>query len=152
MKGIEKEIYSKFADIATSMGYSEIHGRVLAALLVEGNPLSLQELAIKTGYSASTISLSLDLLELLGMIKKIKKVGDRRLYIELKCSLLEGLKRAFLTKIQKNISESLFQFGLYKKKLKKSKDKKVLRTLNILEKEIKKLDKYVSLLAKLKLR
>lgn len=150
MKEIEKEIYSKFADIATSIGYSEMHGRILAALLVEGNPLSLQELAKKTGYSAPTISLSLDLLELLGMIKKIKKVGDRRLYIELKSSLLEGLKRAFLIKIQKSISESLSQFELYKKKLKISKDKKVLRTLNILEKEIKKLDKYVNLLAKLK--
>jgi DNA-binding transcriptional regulator GbsR (MarR family) len=61
-KDIEKDIYSTFADIATAIGYSEIHGRVIAALLVSNKKLSLNELAKKTGYSLSTVSLSLDLL------------------------------------------------------------------------------------------
>jgi DNA-binding transcriptional regulator GbsR (MarR family) len=151
---IKKNIYSAFSDIASSIGYSDIHGRIIAALLVFDNKLSLEELAKETGYSISTISLSLDFLELLGMIKKVKKVGDRKLYIELQGNLLEGLKRAFILKLQKNITEALTNFENYKETLKKLKDdegKKVLMVLNILEKEIRRLDTYINLLSKLKL-
>ncbi|MEM5778252.1 MAG: hypothetical protein QXD43_00840 [Candidatus Aenigmatarchaeota archaeon] len=150
---IEKDIYASFATIASTIGYSEIHGRIIAALMVSGKKLSLQELAKKTGYSISTLSLSLDLLEFFGMIKKVKNVGDRKLYIELQGNLLEGLKRAFIVKIQKSISDSLNKFNEYKKILKKSKDKNrknVINVLNILENEIKKLDKYINVLSKLK--
>ena len=45
---IEK-IHSTFAAVATSLGYSEVHGRIIAALLVNQEPLSLQELSEKTG-------------------------------------------------------------------------------------------------------
>jgi len=151
---IKKDIYSAFSDIASSIGYSEIHVRIIAALLVSNRKLSLQDLAKETGYSISTISLSLDLLEFLGMIKKIKKAGDRKLYIELQGDLLEGLKRAFILKLQKNITDSLNSFEKYKEILKESRDnkkKKVMNLLNTLEKEIKKLDNYINLLSKLKL-
>jgi DNA-binding transcriptional regulator GbsR (MarR family) len=152
---IEKNIFSTFAEIASAIGYSEIHGRIIAALLVSDKKLSLNELSKKTGYSLSTISLSLDLLELFGMIKKKKKVGDRKLYVELQGNLLEGLKRAFLIRIQKSIDETLTKFEEYKESLNKSKDKedkKVMNTLNILEKEVQRVDKYISLLTKLKLQ
>jgi DNA-binding transcriptional regulator GbsR (MarR family) len=151
---IEKDIYSSFASIASSIGYSEIHGRTIAALMVSNNRLSLQELAEKTGYSISTLSASLDLLEFFGMVKKIKNVGDRKLYVELHGDLLEGLKRAFVMKVQKSITESLERFTGYKESLKTSKDKdkeKVVVALNILEKEIQRLNKYVGLLSKIKL-
>ena len=154
-KEIEKDIYSTFAEIASAIGYSEIHGRIIAALLVSDRKLSLNELSKKTGYSLSTISLSLDLLELFGMIKKIKKVGDRKLYVELQGNLLEGLKRAFIIRIQKSIDDTLGKFKNYKESLNKSRDKedkKVLNTLNILEKEVQRVDKYISLLTKLKLQ
>jgi len=151
---VKKDIYSNFAEIASSIGYSEIHGRIIAALLVSNRKLSLQKLAKETGYSISTISLSLDLLEFLGMIKKVKKAGDRKLYVELQGDLLEGLKRAFILKVQKNITDSLNSFEKYKEILKKSKDenkRKVMNLLNTLEKEIIKLENYINLLSKLKL-
>lgn len=154
VRDIEKDIYSTFADIASTIGYSEIHGRIIAALIVSNKKLSLQELAKETGYSTSTISLSLELLEFLDMIKKIKKVGDRKLYVELHGDLLKGLKKAFLIKIRKNVDDTLNRFEEYEKILKKSKDihkKKVLNTLKTLEKEVRRLDKYLNLLSKLRL-
>ena len=154
-KDIEKDIYSTFADIATTIGYSEIHGRVIAALLVSNKKLSLNELAKKTGYSLSTISLSLDLLEFLGMIKKIKKVGDRKLYVELQGSLTEGLKKAFTIRIQKSIKETLTKFEQHKKNLEKNgnkESKNILNILNILEKEVQSVDNYISMLLELQLQ
>jgi len=155
IEDVEKDIYSSFANLASTIGYSEIHGRIIAALMVSGKKLSLQDLAKKTGYSISTLSLSLDLLEFFGMIKKIKNAGDRKLYIELHGDLLEGLKKAFVVRIQKSVNDSLRRFSEYKETLKvsKSKDrKKVMDVLNILEGEIKRLDKYINLLAKIKLK
>src|SRR3989304_217840 len=113
-KDVERDIYTTFSDIASTIGYSEMHGRIIAALLVGGRKMHLQELASETGYSPSTISLSLDLLEFLGMVKKMKNAGDRKLYIELQGDLLGGLKKAFLIRIQKSISDTLEKFGQYK--------------------------------------
>jgi DNA-binding transcriptional regulator GbsR (MarR family) len=153
VENIEKDIYSNFANIASTIGYSEIHGRIIAALMVSNKKLSLQGLAKKTGYSISALSLSLDLLEFFGMIKKIKNAGDRKLYIELHGDLLEGLKKAFVVKIQKSINDSLNRFNEYKENLKTSNDKdkkRVMDILSTLEDEILRLDKYINLLAKLK--
>ena len=155
IEDIEKDIYSSFATLASAIGYSEIHGRIIAALMVSGKKLSLQELAKKTGYSISTLSLSLDLLEFFGMIEKKKNAGDRKLYIELHGNLLEGLKKAFIVKIQKSVTDSLNRFENYKENLKDSKDKdseRVMEVLNVLEKEIERLDKYINILGKLKLK
>ncbi|MBN2203036.1 MAG: GbsR/MarR family transcriptional regulator [Candidatus Aenigmarchaeota archaeon] len=153
-KDIEKGIYTTFAEIATAIGYSEIHGRVIGALLVSNKKLSLNELAKKTGYSLSTVSLSLDLLEFLGMIKKTKKAGDRKLYVELHGNLLEGLKKAFIMRIQKSIDGTLAKFDEYKDELEIIKDgeekKNVMKALNILEDEVNRVNKYVGLLHKLK--
>ena len=154
-KEIEKDIYSTFADIATSIGYSEIHGRVIAALLVSNKKLSLNELAKKTGYSLSTVSLSLDLLEVLGMIKKIKKAGDRKLYIELQGTLLEGMKNAFLIRIQKSVNNTLSKFEQHKKVIEKDNSKEgknIKKILDILEKEVRSIDNYISMLSELQLK
>ena len=155
IEDIEKDIYSSFASLAATIGYSEIHGRIIAALMVSDKKLSLQDLSEKTGYSISTLSLSLDLLEFFGMIKKIKNAGDRKLYLQLNGDLLEGLKKAFTVKIQKSVTDSLNRFKEYKEDLKDSKDKdksRVINVLNILEQEIQRLDKYINLLSKLKLQ
>ena len=111
---IEREIFSLFANVANSLGYSEVHGRIIAALLVNGGKCSLQELARETGYSISMVSLSLDLLEFFGMVKKVKHAGDRKLYVELQSDLLGGLKKAFLAKLNKNVETSLQKFKEYR--------------------------------------
>jgi len=117
-KNLEEKIYSTFSEVASSIGYSPLHGRIIGVLLVKGRPLSLQELAKETGYSSSMISLSLDLLEVLGVIKKIKKTGDRQLYIILQGDLLEILKNAIVTKVTKSVSSTLADFQESRKDLK----------------------------------
>ena len=153
-KDIENKILDTFADVASSIGYSPIHGKIIGILLVKDQTLSLQELAEKTGYSASMVSLSLDLLEVLGIIKKVKKTADRKLYVELSGDLLECLKRAILIKLEKSITTSLQEFEDSKKQLDglegKEKDR-VLKTINVLEEQINRLNSYVKLLSKTRL-
>lgn len=151
---IQNKIYSTFASVANSIGYSPLHGKIIGVLLVKNRPISLQELAKETGYSISMLSLSLDFLEILGVIKKIKKEADRKLYVSLGGDLLECLKRAITIKIEKSVASSLSDFEESKKELAKldSKEKaEVMKTLEILEDQIKRLNRYVKLLAEIRL-
>lgn len=146
---IKDKIYSTFASVASSMGYNEVHGRIIAALLVAGRPLSLTELCRSTRYSPGSISLSLDLLELVGIIRKVKKRGDRKLYVKIEGDILDGLRNAFLFKLKKEINATYNEFGKHKKGRHVQKD--VRKTISILEKEIKRFDRYIDKLSEVEL-
>ncbi len=156
--GAENEIYSKilstFAEVASSIGYSPLHGKIIGVLLIKNKPVSLQELAKATGYSTSMLSLSLDFLEILEVVKKVKKEADRKLYVSLAGDLLECLKRAITIKIEKSIQSSLSEFETSKKELAKLSPKEkaeIVNSLEILESQIKRLNRYVSLLSQIRL-
>lgn len=147
---IESDIIDTFAQISSSLGYSEVHGKILAALMISGKPISLEELAGKTRYSAGMISLSLDLLEVLGMIKKVKRVGDRRLYIELCGNLTETLKTAILLKLTKGLVEVKEKFSEYREKITGMRGTgkiKLLKNLSRLESQTSKIEKYINKLS-----
>jgi DNA-binding transcriptional regulator GbsR (MarR family) len=78
---INKKIFATFASVASSLGFSEVHGTIIAAVLVANKPLSLQEIVKRTGYSLSSVSISIDLLELVGIVRKIRNLGDRKIYV-----------------------------------------------------------------------
>lgn len=138
----EKRIISNFGAVASALGYNEVHGKILAVLLVEGQSVALQDLASKTSYSLSTISLSIDFLEVLGVIKKMRK--DRKIYVELVSDLFDCLRKAALLRIEKSIGNALKDFESERNK---TADKKLLKTINILEKEIKRLQNFVDLIS-----
>ncbi|MDI6826161.1 MAG: hypothetical protein QMD36_03135 [Candidatus Aenigmarchaeota archaeon] len=151
---IKEKIYSIFANIANSLGYSEVYGRIIACLLIHEGPVALNDIAKETGYSSSMVSLSVDFLENIGMVKRVKKPADKKLYLQSSGSLLDGLKKAVLMKIEKNVSDSLQKYELYKRELKKIRSmesERLLKAIEKLGKEIKKLDSYVKILSKFKL-
>lgn len=151
---LERKILENFATVAETIGYSPLHGKIIGVLLIKDRPVSLTELAKDTGYSSSMISLSLDFLEVMEVIRKIKKTGDRKLYVQLNGDLLNILKKAIVTRVKKTLSQSLGEFEESKthlESLDKEEQKRVKRTLDILEREIKRLDYYVNMLAQIKL-
>ncbi len=151
---MEDGIFSIFSELASTLGYSPIHGKIIGALLVEGNLMSLQRLAAKTGYSSGMVSISLDLLEVLGVIKRVKISGDRKLYVKLEGDLLVILKNAVVIKVKKGIVNSLSDLSKKREEIKgiKGPEKENMeKTLDILESEIKRLEKYVNLLSGIKL-
>lgn len=155
VKALKHDLYSSFASIASLIGYSEVHGRIIAALTAGKEPLSLQALAKETGYSTSSISTSLDLLEVLGMISKVKKPGDRKLYVRLEGDLLEGLRKAIFLRAEKGISSALDEFESYERELASLGDgedkKKVENILHTLRGEIKRLEDYMDRIQRIEL-
>lgn len=154
IREIERKICNTFSDLAQSIGFSPIHGSIIGALVVGGGKLSLQDIAKKTGYSVSMVSLSMDLLEVLDMVKRVKKPRDRKLYIELKGDLLDSLKKILVMRVKRGVTGMLAEFEMSRGKLERlsgDNKKDVINAINTLEKEIKRLDKYVSLLSDIKL-
>lgn len=145
---LEQSVLSVFGQVAESIGYSQVHGKIIGVLLVRGE-MSLQDIAKKTRYSVPMISLSLDLLDVLGVVKKSKRPGDRNLYVALSGDLLECLKKAFVMKLEKSIAESISGFGELRKRSRG--DKEAEKALDVLEKEIKRLDRYVRVLSRIRL-
>jgi DNA-binding transcriptional regulator GbsR (MarR family) len=151
---LRSRILSTFGEIASTIGYSPLHGKIIAVLLVEGMPMSLQDVAKETGYSASMISLSLDLLEVLGVVRRVKKTGDRKLYIELSGDLIETLKNAIVLKVEKSVTNTLAEFKAARQEMKRLSGpdrERAERTLDVLESNIKRLNSYVGMLAKIRL-
>lgn len=145
----EKKIIAAFADVASALGYSDTHGKIIAVLIIEQKALSIQEIADKLNCSLASISLSIDFLDALGVIKKFKKESDRKVYVLLKADLLECLRRAVILRMEKAVSETLADFEKEKqiaKKSKSAKSKKLLNAINLLEKEISRLKEMVSLI------
>ena len=137
----EEQIHSTFAAVAASLGYSEVHGRIISALMVAGKPLSMEELTRQTKYSPASVSLSLDLLEIIGIVKKIKPMGDRKLYARLDGDLIEGLRSAMILKLQKEINHTLSELAVLRA------DAKTKNAVGILEREVRRLQEYVNRLS-----
>ncbi len=153
-KTIEAKILSTFASVASTIGYSDVHGKIIGVLLVEEKPVALDEIARKTGYSRAMISLSLDLLEVFGVVKKIKKTADRKLYVQLQGDLLECLRQAIMVRLQKSVADSFQEFEESRQALGRfrgAKKRKAMHTLAVLERQIKRLNKYIAVLSKIKL-
>ncbi len=149
-KPILDRVYATFGDVAKTIGYSPIHGKIIAALVANNKRMSLQKLAMETGYSTLMISLSLDLLEMMGVVRKSRKTGDRNLYVSLQGDLLETLKNAIMMRISKSIVATIDDFRDNRKELEELPEevrKRAEKSIAILEKEVKRLERYVNILS-----
>ena len=77
LEEVEREVIDLWEDLAEARGFDRVVGRVISILMIEGIPLSQQELADKTGYSIPTISKTLKSLTSLGSVRRTKKPGKR---------------------------------------------------------------------------
>jgi len=134
-----EKVYEIFGNLVSTLGYSRVHASILASLFIH-KKLSLKELSEKTKYSLPSISLSLDLLELLGLVRRFRKDKSKEVYVELEGDLLLALKKVVLMKINRGIKIAIEEL-----KSEKSKDAKKI------ESEILRLKKYVDALNKVKI-
>ncbi len=66
--------------MAKMLGHSDAAGALMGSLLFADGPLSMDELVEMTGYSKSTVSTNMTLLENQGIVRRMRKPGDKRNY------------------------------------------------------------------------
>jgi len=85
---------------------SELYGYIYGVLFFEDEPLSLGKIAERTGYSLSHVSTALKLLENIGLVKRIKKPGDKRAYYTAIKNIREWRKEAYYKKIEEDVRQT----------------------------------------------
>jgi DNA-binding transcriptional regulator GbsR (MarR family) len=74
----KRHIIDACVQCAKIKGYSDACGVLRGTLFLADQPMSLDDLVEKTGYSKSTISVNMNLLENLGLAKRVVVPGDKR--------------------------------------------------------------------------
>ena len=80
---VRAEFIERIAVVAQGEGLPRIAGRIFAALVFDGRPISFGELADSLQVSRGSISTSARLLEERGVIKRMGKAGERQDYFRL---------------------------------------------------------------------
>ncbi len=66
--------------VAKMWGMSDAAGALRGALILADGPMSMDELVEVTGYSKSTVSTNMTFLEDQGVVRRVRKPGDKRNY------------------------------------------------------------------------
>jgi len=99
-EGAKRHIIDACVQTAKIKGFNDACGVLRGTLFLSEEPLSLDDLAKTTGYSKSTVCLNINLLENLGIAKRIVIPGDKRSWY-VAVSDPNSMKAVLLTNIKK---------------------------------------------------
>ena len=77
----KQEFIELMTDNFKTNGLSELTSKITGILYSESGEVSLEELAKRTGYCLSAISTEIKVLEGIGIIRRMKKPGSRKVYL-----------------------------------------------------------------------
>lgn len=98
MKTVKKEFENLVYQGMKSYGLDELSSKLLAILHSEPDPLTLEELSTRTGYSFSAVSAAMKLLTGITLVEKTKKAGSKKLYFSVQKDMLTMTINAIKTK------------------------------------------------------
>lgn len=78
--------------MANLLGHSDAAGALIGSLFVADGPLSMDELVEMTGYSKSTVSINMTFLENQGIVRRMRRPGDKRNYYVIMKNIDETFK------------------------------------------------------------
>ncbi len=139
-----EELLDQLEMIFRARGLTSAHGRIFGALLLAKNPLTQKEIAKLTNYSIPAVSLGLDDLLKLGLVKSKKLTGKREKVYLITGDLVRMFKNFLRNLKEKNVAPLLETI-------------KVMKTINRtsgilkLEKEIERLNNYLDALLKVQI-
>ncbi|NYT01347.1 MAG: hypothetical protein GKC10_01095 [Methanosarcinales archaeon] len=99
---------------ARNKGLSDACGVLRGVLFFAREPVSMDDLALETGYSKSTISSNMSLLESLGIARRVVTPGDKR-YRYLPVYDPDSLREAMMTHVKKEVKLILGALDLAEK-------------------------------------
>lgn len=89
--------------IARMRGYGDALGVLRGILMLSETPLSLDDLVELTGYSKSTVSTNMSILEGIGVAKRVVTPGEKR-YRYIPVTDTEMLREAMMNHVRREIS------------------------------------------------
>lgn len=131
--GPKEEFIQLMTDNVKVNGFSDLTSKIIGILFAEPDEISLEELSKRTGYSLSSISTEVKITERMGLVKRIKKPGSRKVYFSVERDFMKTVLE-LIKKKQENIvlkSKGILPGIIknYKSKKLSKKEKKELRVV-----------------------
>ncbi len=102
---------------ANSMGYGDAVGVLRGTIFLAEEPMSMDRLVEETGYSKSTVSSNMGLLENLGLVRRLVIPGDKR-YHYVPVTDPDSLKKVMLSNVRNEIQLIMVALDMTEKDLK----------------------------------
>ena len=80
MEDLDGDVIEFFTNMGKAFGWDELPSKVVAVLHLETDPLAMEDIAKKTGYSLSSISNAMKMLEGFGLVTRVKKPNSRKAF------------------------------------------------------------------------
>jgi len=151
ISNLEKDYIELAIGIGNNMGIDTLSSNIIAILQISDKPISMEEIAKKTGYSLTSVFNKLKNFELFRhQIKKIKEPGSKKALFYIEKNMPQTVKNTMLNIYQKKILPAKTELPKIIKKYENhklsEKDKKIIleiknynKQVNLLEKKVKKI-------------
>lgn len=140
MEDLDKEFTELVKAANKASGMDDLTSRLYSILYLEPDPISLEDLAQKTGYSLASISNKVNMLESAGLVSKGRKPKSKKIFVYMDKSILRFMKEMLVRKHQHCIEEASSHLPAiierYSRKVKSEKDKKKLDILKSYQKQV----------------
>jgi len=147
-KSPKDEFIELMYEIQRAKGLDELSSKLIGILFIEPHEITLDELKERTGYSLSAVCSAMKFLERIGIVKRSKKPGYRKVYFYMEKDMTSMLTE-IVKKLENNVSmlKSRIPGIIEKYKLEKSKSSK--EELNIVEDYYKQLLNFERMMKKM---
>ena len=89
MEELDKDVMEFFSTLMKSYGLNDLPAKVIGALYIEPEEVSMEYLARKTGYSLASICNTMKTVETMGMVQRIKKPGTNKVFFYMEKDLVK---------------------------------------------------------------
>ena len=134
MEELNKKVTELFQDMGRGQGFNDdLLMTIFSTLYIEPEPLAMEDLAKKTGYSLASISNKTKMLGPIMNIKRTRKPGSKKIYLYMEKNILNIWKDMLLKKEEHVINKVKEKLPAilkeYKSKVKTTEDKKKLEIM-----------------------
>jgi len=148
----EKDTMKLFESISITYGMDILTSKISSIIYLEPEPVSLDELAKRTGYSLSSISNKIKRLSLFMPIIRSRKPGSKKMFVSVEKKMFKVLKAQLqksreveIIPIKNKLPNIIKDF---KKQSKTEKDKEKLKIIEQYYTDVTKFDKIMSKMLK----
>lgn len=89
--------------VAQDFGLGRIVGQILAYLYLNDGACSLDEIGEELGLSKAAVSIAARQLEVLGLVSRVRKPGDRRIYCRTADNIAVALRKGLLALVRQKL-------------------------------------------------
>jgi DNA-binding transcriptional regulator GbsR (MarR family) len=147
MDEIDKDFIEMYQSLGGAPGFDELLLTLFAKLYIEPEDMAMDDLAKETGYSLASICNKVKLLESMGVVKRMRKPGSKKIFLYTEKSFIDIVKDTLMKKEELNIKvvkeKVPVLINKYKKKARSDKDKRKLKILEDYYEQIIKFERLI---------